>query len=134
MTREELLRAAESSIKQMASLAPRDLELGRTAYLHAIACVLLAREMGEEEAVKQAEAEGEQMVAAQMQDELAAATARIRELEGILRDLDSFVHFDRAIDHLSERMFEWRRLVNRINVALGRKPIWSESEMTPPNR
>lgn len=89
MTRDELLTEAQDRIAEAKSCADTSNEiwhpLAGPHALIAIACILLAREIGEGEVVRQAEREAEQAVAEQAQDELAAAKARIAELEGAIR-------------------------------------------------
>lgn len=135
MTREELLRDAGYQITEAISVADLDQDKFRRMTGHhalvAIACVLLARELREGEVSQQVEAEAEQMVAAQYRDELAAAKARIAELEGILREFDKVLAFDEQLDdaevfdpvETSGGLESWRDLLSRANVALGREPV-----------
>lgn len=93
MTRDELLDRAKGCIGWAGGNNYLAQPLPSIAVsLEAIACILLAREIGEGEVVKQAEAEAEQMVAAQMEDELAAAKARIRELEEAIKQHRDTAH------------------------------------------
>lgn len=106
MTRDELLDRAKGCIGWAGGNNYLAQPLPSIAVsLEAIACILLAREIGEGEVVKQAEAEAEQMVAAQMEEKPSGGhVLSDSELIRLRQWFEDYNHF--LGDNISEGVME----------------------------